>query len=497
MRKTSFLILLLLILPIVIADGMPIRPYDYTIADVGQGDQLVYIDVEKDEYTTNLFVTFDFSSYDGDEMNWIVPFEESPTDVQLQETTEYFFEEKFSDFDSEIDHAEELNKKQEELPWSLITVSGLAFVPFPVFGLLSPLFLFAVLGGSMALSGVADMRNKGLYGTDHYYFGNIGRADVYKISDTQTLRRFFEINGKDPPEELYEFLDKTIVVFRINKTKEELKTLVTFKFENNGKIFYPSSTTHLYKELPRDYVIKIRAPLDYKFTPNIEPAVETYDQKNQYFVFSPWEDNYYYNFYQDTYMPHSQGQELFNKDLVLEFTEEKKSVPAGMFVLDIIPSWLIAIVLIFLSWIVASLAYSTLSKKFGLKEGIIYGIILPIIWTIINLGFLLIFLIILIVVFSVVAIVAGSLGWIIAGIDSTLYLIIALFMFGVFLIMLLLGLGGTLTLFKFLVWDNSNKLLKWGKAKITRWDFFKIYLMALVINIVLSVFVVILFSIPI
>ncbi|MFH1586464.1 MAG: hypothetical protein ABID38_01250 [Candidatus Diapherotrites archaeon] len=500
MKKASLLVLLILILPIALADGIAIRPYDYTIADVSQGDQLVYIDVEKDQYTTNLFVTFDFSDYDSDEMNWIVPFEDAPTDVQLQEATEYFFEEKFADFDSEINHAEELNKKHEEFPWSVIMVSSLEFVPFPVFALLSPLILLALLTTNMSMSDSKGLEANydDLYGTEHYYFGNIGRADVYKISDKQTLRKFFEINGKEPPEELYEFLDKTIVVFRINKTKEELKTLVTFKFDNNGKIFYPSSTTHLYKELPRDYVIKIRAPLDYKLTPNFSPATEIFDQKSQYFVFSPWSEMQNYDYYRYEYLPPRESHELYNEDLVLEMEDEKKAVPIGMFILDIVPPWLIAIVLLFLSWIAASLAYSALTKKYNFKEGIIYGIILPIVWTVINLAFLLFFLIILAAGFLVLSILVSALsGFLYNLFSSEIYTF-----FSLFLLLLMFGLGIidliiTVALFKILAVDNAKKILKWSKAKIGPWDFFKIYITALVLNIILSIFIVFLFMVPI
>jgi len=195
----------------------------------------------------------------------------------LEETSFNEFKQEFASFDQAIKDAGSLKKKYErDYPQQVFLPIIFHYLPVPA------IFLF-VMGspaGAMA-GGLEDMAIKS------FEFGDLGRADVYELSDKITLADFFQEKGLPVPEKLERFLDRPIAVFRIYNPNYNIGALVRFEFENSKEIFYPASTTELWQGLPEEYAIRVKAPKDYKLSPNIKANLEINDVQNQYLLFSP------------------------------------------------------------------------------------------------------------------------------------------------------------------------------------------------------------------
>jgi hypothetical protein len=494
MKKEILLFLLIVLCPVAFADGIPINPYDYHLAEMNQESQIAYIDFDGEKSTVSLFVSFDFAGYDKEEMIWIVPFKDIPDNVDLEETTFYEFEQKFSEFDEGIEHATNLKRAYEsDIPMAFGFATTLYY--FPVFALLS-LFIVSTPTGMAG----EPMPEKS------FDFGSLGRADVYKISDKVTLQQFFQEKGVQAPSNLGSFLDKHIVVFSINKTKEKIRTLARFDFSNRSELFYPSSTTALWEGTPENYIIKVRAPLHYKLSPNIKPNLEINDLQYQYMIFSPSCTGlsghltgyglYGYEFDAEGFRQVASTNpeleyllELYDTDLEIEVKEERKALPLGMYVASIANPWLLALLFIFISWIAATYAYSRLKKKYTSKEILQIGITGFFIWMALNIIFTVLFLIILLaVIFPIYTISMAS----ISGGGYALYSFLMLLLPIIFIA----DLAVVLFVFKMTVVDRFDKIFVFPKGKVRFRDFIAILLSAFIINLLLIAIALVVFQIP-
>ena len=494
MKKEILLLLLIGLCPVVFADGLPINPYNYHLAGMSQESQIAYVDFDGEKSTVSLFVSFDFAGYDKDEMIWIVPFKDIPDNIDLEETTLYKFEQEFSDFDKGIENATNLKRAYEsDIPGALGIATTLHYLP--VFALV-PIFIVGSSAGSAGEMVVPE---------NSFDFGSLGRADVYTISDKVTLQQFFQEKGVQVPSNLGSFLDKHIVVFSINKTREKMRTLVTFDFSNKSELFYPSSTTALWEGTPENYIVKVRAPLHYKLSPNLKPNLEINDLQYQYMLFSPsciglsgseylacqsitGYYGYGYEFDAERFRQRASTRpelkyllELYDTDLEIEVKEERKSLPLGMYAANFVNPWILAVLFIFVSWIAATYVYSRFKKKYTNKETLQIALIGLLFWTALNIGFSILFLIIFLLPIFAISMLAWSFYYALMLLQPIVFIA---------------DLAIVLFLFKILVVDRFDKIFIFPKGKVRFRDFITILLSALLINTLLIVATLLIFQIP-
>jgi len=503
-KYALYLIALLILVTNVFADGMAFNPYDYHLEKIEQETQVAYIDFDGQQYILSLFVGLNLADYDKDKLIWIVPFKEMPADIDLKESNFYEFQQKFSEFDESLKNAIKLKKAFEEDFYTMSSIVASSYVPF---GLSYSSFLLL-----MGPPGFKSYDIEELTPIKSFYFGELGNAYVYKISDKITLKKFFEIQNIESPENLSSFLNKNIVVFNINKLKQKEAILVNFKFNNNKEIFYPSSTTSLWKGIPKNYILKVRAPINYTLYPNLKPNLEINDTQYQYFVFSPscagLSDLKYrecaatlskysrehpdsYDFKEILGFDKKYGYlaKLYDTDLEIEVKEEKKAIPIGMYLVNAIEPLSFATLLMYLSWIIATFIYSYYYKKnFNKKEILICSFILLIIWTAINTGFSILFAIILI----------GGMDFLMAANLDKYLSILSRSTNWSLPIAFLLTLAFTIWLFKKSVIDKPEQVFSLTKGKIKRFrDFAIILVIAFVIYLVMLSAILLVFQIKI
>lgn len=480
----------LLFLSVAFADGFPLDSYDYHLEEVRQNSQLAYIDFDGQEYDLSLYIEIDFTGNDQEEIKWVVPFKDVPDEIFLEQKTYQEFREEFAEFDQSVERAVELKKRLEEDLFNEIGFVGLLhFIPSPlaIFGAA----FFSVFGTLSA--GRGDME---VSPVKTYDFGELGSAGVFEVPEGATLEQFFSEIAVSVPPNLEHFKDKKIVVFKINRVREKFGTLAKFRFSNNQEIFYPSSTTKLWQGEPKDYVIKIRAPKDFKLESNLEPNLKINDTQYQYLVFSPtcvglsgW--------------PYFECRDIINRsgpyfealisepafsdlaalmytDLEIGVKPEKKPVPLAAFFISFFPPWLIGMLLVWVSWIGAIVIYDSLtkkkSKKLKPKETILFGSYLSVLWTGVNWGLGLLYLGILFV----------------ALMGSSLLLLYRAIIFSqtaamLFPIAVLGGLALIAWLFNKYFIKKSDKFFKFTKGKIRLKDFVQIGVIASILFIVLCI----------
>jgi len=487
---------LLLVFSLVFADGIPVNRYDYHLEDIKQDSQLAYIDFDGQNYDLSLYIEVNFSGNDQDEILWVVPFKDLPEDISLEQRTYEEFTLEFEEFDNGVERAVELKRAlEQDLPGGISQLAVFHFLPFPL-----TFFSFFIFSSASAQG------REGIEPIDTYDFGELGSAAVFEIPEGATLEQFFSQIGAPMPSGLEHYRDRKIVVFRINRVKDKFGTLAEFGFSNSAEIFYPSSTTELWEGEPSNYVIKIRAPKDFKLSPNLKPNLEINDSQYQYMVFSPtciglgiYYDSCKYAINPDGYYSsEGDGGSIYNlkgkprfsdlvalmdTDLEIGVKPERKTVPLGIYIVPFFPPLLIGIVLLWLSWIGAAFINNNIlnkkkTKKLNAKEALLYGSYLAGLWTGLNWGLGLLYLAIILTLGMVYTTFSTALGYGASAAWGMLFLSLgSLVVFG--------GLGLVLWIFYKYFVKRPDRYFKFTKGKIGLEGFAKIGFTALLVFIAL------------
>ncbi len=324
---------------------------------IDENAQLAYIEVSDKDYVTNLYVEFNFSDYTKDKMLWIVPFEDYPQHISLDESSYSDFKERFNAIDDRIKAAKNLQKAYERFPSDYGGTMVLAYGG-PIFGV----FFIEVAWATTA--GIA-----GGYGEFQpvawYLFPGIGSAAVYQFSEGANLREFFSAKGVTPPAEIETYLDKYIVAFTLDKKPTPLGIAVRFRFDNDGSIYYPSGTTQYFKEAPESYEIRIIAPRGYSLEPNMPPLLKESDESYQYYVYGAVNERDIY------YFSRARLSSLINNtDLHIDLIPSSENkAPLGLWMIKYIGPLPITLLSIVASWLLGILLVNKFrAKGWNLKD---------------------------------------------------------------------------------------------------------------------------------
>jgi len=351
---------------LVLSDGLPFHPYFFTLPDISQENQIALIDWKNGEYVLSLFITTDLSSYPENSFLWVVPFQEVPTEIKVEEIAWEDFKREIESLNERIERAQEMNKSHPEL--KLYFYGGLSSFYVPVLPSLFNLFAFRSFVRAAPVEEAPIIMPEAVF-----EFGKLGRAEVYDIKNVD-LETFFKSKGYPLPVYLSQYRNKKIVVFNLTKLSSKLSVEVKFKFKGST-IFYPSGTTQFWNGRPKEFDIYVKLPSNYKLNSNIEPNFHVKDWESHYYIFSSNElvgevrrrslEEIYIEY--GTIFP--RREELYNKDIEANVVFDR---PASLIFLMFpifgkFSSIFLSILATFISWFVVLFGYFNLLKKKKVK----------------------------------------------------------------------------------------------------------------------------------
>lgn len=408
----------------VLSDGIPLSLISFILPKASQEAQIAIIDWKNGEYTLSLFITADLSSYSGNNFLWIIPLEETPLEIKVEEINQENFKEEIEDLNKKIKEAREINNQIREI--IRVYYGGLYSFYIPLFpGLFLSFRPFALYASG-------DKEGITLPETT-FKFGKLGRAEIYDTRNLD-LETFFKSMGYPLPTNLSQYKNKKIAVFNLTKTSDKLSIKVNFRFKGS-KIFYPSGTTQFWQEKPREFHIYIKLPSNYELVSNIEPNFYTRDVGNCYYVFSSNEligekigYSREYEFYKETGI-FPERKELYTEDIKANVVY--RPIPLILFIYSIffpvfgIATWIFLIVLTtFLTWFVVLFFFFKFLKKTKVEitKIILSCITIPLVLLFMNNGFLF---------FSFIAIFHPLLFFILLGIQVVFFFMVLFSILGV------------------------------------------------------------------
>lgn len=239
------LFFLLLISALTFSDGFFLR-YDYSHLDnINEAEQIGLIEIDDSGYSMDLYVSVE--SNDQADVYWVVPLKQIPKSISLENAEKTDFITKVEDFKKEFKDKNTYNNMLREYFSELfisgfIVVNPLCLMSLPLYGI-SNVYLLGYLEGNGATGasgfGYSDPT---LIVEDYYSFGQLGDAVVYSTESMSSLEKLFSAAGIQPSEELKEYLDKKIVLFKLRNVKNN-RLVASFKFDNNSEVYFPSGTT--------------------------------------------------------------------------------------------------------------------------------------------------------------------------------------------------------------------------------------------------------------
>ena len=172
--------------------------------DASQGIRSAYVGFDGVDYILYLYVDFDFANYSRDEVCWVVHFDLLPEDIGVNDVS-------FEDFEKE--------KDKGVIPFTDAMVKAIDDINFN--------------SASKCSSASGET-----YGSlKAYDFSALGDADVYRITDNDTLGAFARDYGmEDDGAAVDKYLDEDIVVFRVNAREVKSGLVLELMFSELEKI---------------------------------------------------------------------------------------------------------------------------------------------------------------------------------------------------------------------------------------------------------------------
>ncbi|MCD6523297.1 MAG: hypothetical protein J7K68_06185, partial [Candidatus Diapherotrites archaeon] len=309
-------LLLLLIISIALADGLPVIKVTMEVPEMKQSKQVAFIDWDGEEYTTDIYVTVGPSN---DAFYWVIPFEDVPEEVSLHKISAMQYTNRINAFRNDVWKSKNMkylyDDASEKHKWVALTNP----IALAVGVVAAPIWLITTGGSTLSAGGAISTTQK-VVPIKSFNFGELGYAEVYDASGV-SLKHFFQSKGVPVPEKLNAFEEKKIVVFSINRLEKETNLLASFRFKSKGKIFYPSSTTSIWKGVNYDdFALYIKTPRDYSvdYAYPLKPRGNTHNMFNSFF--------YYYG-----------NDKVFREDIRIQFKHEKKEFKISQLIEYYIP----------------------------------------------------------------------------------------------------------------------------------------------------------------
>ncbi len=172
--------------------------------DGSHGIRSAYVGFDGVDYAVYLYVGFDFANYSSDEVCWVVHLDGLPDDIDMNDV-------RFEDFEKE--------KDKSVIPFTDTMEEAIDDINF------NPASKCSSASGEEYSS------------LKTYDFSALGGADLYRITDNETLGVFARDYGMDDGDKAVDkYLDEDIVVFRVNAREVKSGLVLGLMFSELGKI---------------------------------------------------------------------------------------------------------------------------------------------------------------------------------------------------------------------------------------------------------------------
>lgn len=323
MKYFAIFAVLLFVFSFAFADGMLFRP-DFSLSSASESDQIALINVGDKGYSLDLFVRVQPPESDRYIAVWAVPLEETPQKIELKNYIDSNFDQKLKEFNSASSQAKAYVSRKNS--FKEITSAGIF--------LASPAFPFVLLG-FLLMPIYSNVGSKHLEDSllATYDFGELGSAELYETTQEQTLRNLMERMNIPYNQDLSDYLDKKVVLFKL-KNIDDAGLVASFYFNQNERIYFSSGTTKYFSEKPARFGVFIRAPREYVFQDyhGLKQAYSYVGKDEQFIVYNKtgnkYEpgDNYYggSSYAEHYYSDSAQSYPIFEKDVILENVGERQ-----------------------------------------------------------------------------------------------------------------------------------------------------------------------------
>ena len=295
MKKILVIFALLLFCSIVLSDGMIFKA-GFILDEASESAQVGLIDVTSEGYSLDLFVKVQANTTE-DFFYWVVPLEQVPEKLELNNFEDSGFKQKVAEFDKGVRDA---RAYQSQLSSGIGIFTMGIFSSNPVGPFVWILSFFTM---TMSSGGVQDSLAS-------YDFGDLGSAEIFSADTEESLGSLLASYGIKPDGKIDYYLGKKIAVFKINNVEKSEKGLVArFEFNETQNFYYPSGTTQFFTDVPEQYAVLFIFPSNYILSENIKPLSKTVGKEKQYLVYG---SNGFYG--------HLKQEELIDTDIHIEKT---------------------------------------------------------------------------------------------------------------------------------------------------------------------------------